>query len=209
MKRVLIVDDHAIIRKGIRQIFEESDQYEVEESSDGQKALELIRKEHWDIVLLGINMPRRNGLEVLQQIKREYPKMPVLVLSIYPENIYAVRCMKTGAAGYMTKNSSPDSIVEVAEQILSGGRYVTDEVADMMLSAINDKSDIMPHENLTNREYQLLTMIASGKTVTQIAHELSLSVKTVSAHRRRILEKLQLHNNTDLIQYAFSNSLVS
>lgn len=209
MKRVLIVDDHAIIRKGLRQIFEESDRYEVAESSDGQKALEMIRKEQWDIVLLDINMPRRSGLEVLQQIKREFPKLPVLVLSIYPENIYAVRCMKTGAAGYMTKNSSPDAIIDVVEQILNGGRYVTDEVAEMMLSAINDKAEVMPHENLTNREYQLLTMIASGKTVTQIAHELSLSVKTVSAHRRRILEKLQLHNNTDLIQYAFSHRLVS
>ncbi|MEQ1591668.1 MAG: response regulator transcription factor [Thiobacillaceae bacterium] len=207
--RILIVDDHAIVRAGLKQILADEDDMSVEGQADtSNEALQLARQESWDVVLLDILMPDRNGIETLQLLKKEHPKLNVLMLSMYRETQYAVRALKSGAAGYLNKQSAPAELVNAIRLVASGKKYISPEVAQELASEISGEHEGLPHEALSNREYQTLCMIASGKAVSVIANSLSLSVKTVSMYRARLLEKMQLKNNAELTHYAIKHGLV-
>jgi DNA-binding NarL/FixJ family response regulator len=207
MIRVLIADDHAIVRKGLRQIAEEQGSMAVSEAADGQECLDKLRQEHWDALVLDINMPGRHGLDVLQVIRDSRPDLPVLVLSMHPEDQYAMRVLKSGAAGYMNKDAAPNELVQAIEKVVAGGRYISPALAEKLAFEIAGGSDKLPHEKLSDREYRVLVMIGAGRSVSQIAEELSLSVKTVSTYRARVLEKMSLSTNADLIRYAIDHNL--
>ncbi|MCB1963794.1 MAG: response regulator transcription factor [Rhodocyclaceae bacterium] len=207
--RVMIADDHAIVRQGLRQILSDTDDMEVAgEACNGVEALQLSRDGEWDVVLMDVSMPDRNGIDALKLIKKEQPRLPVLILSMYPEDQYAIRALKAGAAGYLTKQSAPDQLVTAIRQVASGKKYVSATLAMELADAIGEDSDRPLHEKLSDREYQTLCMIASGKTLTQIAEELNLSVKTVSVYRARLLEKMHLSNNAELTHYGLKFKLV-
>lgn len=178
------------------------------EARNAQEAFARVAKENWDVVVLDITMPGRSGLEVLRELKRLRPKMPVLVLSMHPEDQFAVRMLKTGAAGYLTKESAGEELVGAIERVVRGGRYISSSLAERMASYLNIDVHKAPHERLSNREFLVLRMIASGKAVSQIAKELSLSVKTISTYRARVLEKMDMKNNSELTHYAVQKSLV-
>ncbi len=178
------------------------------EARDSKEALSRVQKENWDVVLLDITMPGRSGLEALRDIKRLRPKLPVLVLSMHPEDQFAVRILKAGAAGYLTKESADEELVGAIKKVVDGGRYVSPSLAERMASYLTIDVQKAPHERLSDREFQVLQMIASGKTVSQIGRELSLSVKTISTHRARLLEKMDLKNNAELTHYAMQMNLV-
>jgi two-component system, NarL family, invasion response regulator UvrY len=178
------------------------------EARNANEALNKVWKEKWDFVVLDITMPGRSGLEVLKEIKKTRPKLPVLVLSMHPEDQFAVRVIKSGASGYMTKESAPEELVGAARKVLAGGRYVSPSLAEIMASNLMDDLHRLPHERLSNREYQILRMIGSGNTVSQIAKQLSLSVKTISTYRTRVLEKMMMKTNAELTRYAIQNQLV-
>lgn len=206
--RVLIADDHAIVRQGLRAILSDTDDMIVAgEAENGIRALQLLRDGHWDVVLMDVNMPDRNGIDTLKLVKKEFPKLPVLMLSMHPEEQYAVRALKAGASGYLSKQSAPEQLVLAIRQVASGKKYVSAEVAEQLATAITE-DDRAPHERLSDREYQTLCMIASGKTLTQIGEELNLSVKTVSVYRARLLEKMKLKNNAELTHYGLKHGLV-
>ena len=208
MIRVLIADDHAIVRQGLKQIIEENGEMRVvAEAANGADALYKMREIACDVVLLDISMPGKSGIEVLKQIREEKPKLPVLMLSIYPEDQYAVRLIKSGAAGYMTKESAPMEVVEAVRRVASGKKYISPTVAEMLANDILAPEEKRPHETLSNREYQIFLLFAAAKTATEIADTLALSVKTVSTHRSRILEKMHMHNNAELMHYAIENNL--
>lgn len=210
MIRIIIADDHAIVRAGLKQILSENpDMTVVGESSDGQDLLEKVRENEYDVVLIDISMPGRNGLEILKQLKIEKPELPVLVLSMHPEEQYAIRTLKAGASGYLTKETASDKLVEAIRRVAQGKKYVSPSLAEKLADSIGKDSVNMPHESLTDREYQVLCMIASGKSVSNIAKELFLSVKTVSTYRTRILEKMNMKNNAELTHYALKNELLS
>jgi len=207
--RILIADDHAIVRHGLRQILSDlADITVAGEATSGVQALQLARQGGWDIVLLDISMPDRNGIDILKQLKKEFPKLPVLMLSMHPEEHYAIRALKAGASGYLTKQSAPELLVTAIRQVACGKKYVSPSLAEELANVISDDSDLAPHEKLSDREYQTLCMIASGKTLTQIAEELKLSVKTVSVYRARLLEKMKLKNNAELTHYGLKQGLV-
>ena len=207
--RILITDDHAVVRKGLLQILRDDfKKAEFVEAGNATEALDRIRKENWDIVVLDITMPGRSGLEALKEIKEARPKLPVLVLSMHPEDQFAVRVLKAGASGYMTKESAPDELVGAVRKIVAGGRYVSPALAEKMASYLAIDTLKPPHERLSDREFVVLRMIASGKTVSRVAEELSLSVKTVSTYRVRILEKMGMASNAELTHYAIKNQLV-
>jgi DNA-binding NarL/FixJ family response regulator len=207
-KRVLIADDHAIVRKGLRQILEENSDITVTaEAVNGQDVLEKMRNGSFDLVLLDISMPGRNGLDVLKDIKASHPGLPVLMLSMYPEEQYAVRALKSGASGYLTKESAPDELMEAVKKVIKGGKYISSSLAEKLAMDLTGGS-INPHEMLSDREFQVMAMIASGKAVKEIADELSLSVKTISTYRTRVLEKMNMHNNAEITRYAIENRLV-
>lgn len=208
--RILIADDHAIVRQGLRQILSDvGDMTVAGEAEDGVKATQMIRSGEWDVVLLDVSMPERNGIDTLKLIKKECPRLPVLMLSMHPEEQYAVRALKAGAAGYLSKHSAPELLVSAIRQVASGKKYVSPAVAEQLANAISDEdSDRPPHEKLSDREYQTLCLMASGKTLTQIGDELNLSVKTVSVYRSRLLEKMNLKNNAELTHYALKHGLV-
>jgi two-component system, NarL family, invasion response regulator UvrY len=207
--RILIADDHAVVRRGLKQILAEAFKRAVfGDAASSQEALERVWKEPWDIVILDLTMPGRSGLEVLKEIKRERPKLPVLILSMHPEDQFAVRLLKAGASGYMTKESAPEELVGAVNKAVAGGRYVSPALADKLASLIVQDAHTAPHENLSDREFLVLRMIASGKPVSAIARDLSLSVKTVSTYRGRLLEKMSMTNNSELVHYAFQNQLV-
>jgi len=212
MTKILIADDHAIVRKGLIKILMESDAWtSVDEAGSGQEALDRVLKGSYDLVLLDISMPGRGGLDVLKEIKERLPFLPVLMLSMHPEKEYALRSMRAGASGYLTKDNAPEELVRAIRKVLSGGRYVTASLAEILVLEVEkkDRAGRLPHEVLSNREYQVLRMIASGKTVSEIAGELFLSVKTVSTYRSRILEKIRAKNNVELTRYAFENRLIT
>lgn len=212
MTKILIADDHAIVRKGLIKILMESDAWtSVDEAGSGQEALDRVLKGSYDLVLLDISMPGRGGLDVLKEIKERLPFLPVLMLSMHPEKEYALRSMRAGASGYLTKDNAPEELVRAIRKVLSGGRYVTASLAEILVLEVEkkDRAGRLPHEILSNREYQVLRMIASGKTVSEIAGELFLSVKTVSTYRSRILEKIRAKNNVELTRYAFENRLIT
>jgi len=207
--RVMIADDHAIVRQGLRQILSDTEDMEVAgEACNGVEALQLSRQGEWDVVLMDVSMPDRNGIDALKLIRKEQPRLPVLILSMYPEEQYAIRALKAGAAGYLTKQSAPDQLVTAIRQVASGKKYVSASLAMELADAITDDTDRPLHERLSDREYQTLCMIASGKTLTQIAEELNLSVKTVSVYRARLLEKMRLRNNAELTHYGLKFGLV-
>jgi two-component system, NarL family, invasion response regulator UvrY len=207
--RILIIDDHAVVRQGLKQILaEEFTQAVFGEAATAQEAIERVWKENWDVVVLDITMPGRSGLDVLKEIKKSRPRLPVLMLSMHPEDQFAVRLLKIGASGYMTKESAPNELVGAVKKVMAGGRYVSPALAEKMASYLAIDVQAAPHERLSDREFLVLRQIASGKTPTIIARELGLSVKTISTYRMRILEKMSMTNNAELTHYAIQNQLV-
>ena len=209
MMRILIVDDHAIVRRGLRELL--SNEFHgaaFGEASDAQQALEQLRKKEWDVALLDIALPGKSGLDLLKELKTEWPKLPVLILSAHPEDQFAVRALKAGAGGYMTKESAPEELAKALRKIMAGGRYVSPALAEMLALGVTKDLTRTPHETLSDREYEVMSRIASGKTVTEIAEELSLSPKTISTYRARVLEKLGLKNSAAIVQYVIRNGLV-
>lgn len=207
--RILIVDDHPIFRAGLKEtLAKESDVEFVGEADNGHKALQLARKQRWDVVVLDITMPGKGGLEVLQELQREQPKLPVLVLSAHPEEQLALRLLKAGAAGYLTKDKAPQVLIAAVRKVLRGGRYISESLAEKAVQALASPTTKPLHEALSDREYQVMRMIASGKTIQEIGKECFLSVRTVSTYRARTLEKMDMKTNTDLIRYALQNKLV-
>lgn len=207
--KILIADDHAIVRHGLKQILaDEFKKSAFGEARNGQEVLDSVWKQEWDVVVLDITMPGRSGLEVLREIKKAKPRLPVLVLSMHPEDQFAVRVLKSGASGYMTKESAPAELVGAVKKIVAGGKHISNSVAEIMASYITMDSKRPPHEQLSNREFQVMRLIASGKTVSEIARMLSLSVRTISTYRARILEKMGMKTNAELTHYAFQHSLV-
>lgn len=207
--RVLIADDHAILRRGLRQIIEETDDLTVVgEAESSAETLGQIRSQPCDVVLLDISMPDRNGMDTLAIIAKDHPKVAVLMLSTHPENQYAVRALRAGAAGYLTKQSAPAQLVNAIRRVATGKKFVTPTVAEELARHVLNDSDRPPHELLSNREYQTMCLIASGSTVSEIALQLSLSVKTVSVYRARILAKLGVTSNAAIAHYAIKNKLV-
>lgn len=209
MIKILIADDHPVVRKGLREIIEETSDMEVaDEASNGQEVLAKVFKKHFDVVLLDISMPGRSGLDILKELKSQLPKLAVLVLSIHPEEQYAVQVLKAGAAGYLTKKSAPEELITALRKVSAGGKYVSPSLAEKLASALETGIEKPPHETLSAREYEVMRKIALGKTVTEIARELFLSPKTISTYRSRILEKIGIKNNAELIRYAIKNRLV-
>ena len=210
MLKVLVGDDHPIFRLGITHIFEKSDEeFNLDEASDGEEVLSKVAKNDYDIVLLDITMPKRDGLDVLKQLKAERPKLPVLIISMYPEKHYAVRALKLGASGYLTKNSVSTELLTAITKILQkGGRYITSSLADQFFSHLKDGVIKQPHETLSEREQQVMFMICSGKSIKEIAESLSLNPKTISVFHTRILKKMKLKNDVELSQYAMKHNLV-
>lgn len=209
MIRILIADDHAILRRGLCQIIAEAQDMAVAaEAENSAQTMKLLREHAVDVVLLDISMPDRNGIDTLKLIKKERPRVPVLMLSMHPENQYAVRALRSGASGYLTKQSAPSQLVNAIRQVTQGKKYVTPGVAEELANHVERGTDEPTHHELSNREYQTMCLIASGRTLTEIADKLSLSVKTVSVYRARVLEKLQFKNNAELTHYAIKNNLV-
>jgi DNA-binding NarL/FixJ family response regulator len=207
--KVFIADDHAIVREGLKQILAETRDIVVAgEAECGLDAVKLFRKSGCHVVLLDISLPDRSGIEVLKQIKKDKPELAVLMLSMHREDQYAIRSLKAGAAGYLTKQSAPKELVNAIRQVASGLKYISPALAQELANHVGDDHEAAPHEALSDREYQTLTMIASGKTVGAIAKELSLSVKTVSEYRARLLSKMKLKNSAELTHYAIKNQLI-
>src|SRR5437763_2729258 len=207
--KILLADDHTVVRHGLKQILaDEFKRATFGEARNAQEALDLVWKDNWDVVILDITMPGRSGLEVLKEIKKSKPKIPVLMLSMHPEDQFAVRLLKIGAAGYMTKESAPNELVGAVKKVVNGGRYVSPSLAEKMASYLAVDVHTPPHERLSDREFLVLRHIASGKTPTAIAKELGLSVKTVSTYRTRILEKMSMANSAELTHYAIQNNLL-
>ena len=209
MIKILIADDHAIVRKGLKQILADAaDIASIDEASSGQEALKKVRENNYNMVLLDISMPDMSGVDVLKQLKMEKPRLPVLILTMHPEDQYAVRILKAGASGYLTKESAPDELISAIQKVSQGGRYISPSLAEKLACDL-DSTAIQPlHEGLSDREYQIMTMLASGKSTKEIAHELSLGMPTVSTYRFRILLKMKLKNNAELISYAIKNNLL-
>jgi DNA-binding NarL/FixJ family response regulator len=207
--RILIADDHPIFRAGLKEtLAKESDVDFVGEADNGHKALQLARKQRWDVVVLDITMPGKGGLEVLQELRRERPKLPVLVLSAHPEDQLALRLLKAGAAGYLTKDKAPEALISAIRKVLSGGKYVSESLAEKAVFQLASETTRPLHETLSDREYQVMSMIAAGKAMKEIAKECFLSVRTVSTYRARLLEKMNMKTNAELIRYALNNKLV-
>lgn len=208
MTRILIADDHPIVRTGLVELIAGAfDNVAFTEANNAQQALEQVWKQDWELVILDISMPGRNGIEILKELKKARPKVPVLILSMHPEEQFARRALKAGAAAYMTKESVPEEVVKALRRVLAGGRYVSAALAEKLASDLRQEPERPIHEILSDREFQVLQMMASGKTVSEIAEELNLSVKTVSTYRARMLEKTGMRNNAELIRYAIQNQL--
>ncbi len=207
--RVLIADDHAVFRRGLKETISEAfPRVTFGEAKSAPETLENVRVQNWDIVILDISMPGQSGLDILNDLRRLRPKLPILLLSMHPEEQYARRALKSGAAGYVTKESVPEELKRAVRQIVAGGRYVSATLAEKLAYDLRSGVDVPVHELLSDREFQVLRMIASGKTVKQIADEIALSVKTVSTYRARILEKTGMKTTAELIRYAFQAQLV-
>jgi two-component system, NarL family, invasion response regulator UvrY len=209
MIKILIADDHAIVREGLKQILSDTGDLVVAgEATNGQEVLELIRHEEWDLIILDLAMQGRDGLYTLKEVKREKSKIPILVLSIYPEEQYAVRALKAGAAGYLTKESAPEELIAAIRKVSQGGKYISASLAEKLAFDLEVDTEKPLHERLSDREYQVMLKIASGKTVKEIADEMSFSIKTISTYRVRALSKMGLKNNAAFTYYALKNGLV-
>jgi len=209
MIRVVVVDDHAVVREGLKRIIAENPGMAVTgEAGDGFEAINVVQKTSCDVVVLDISMPNKSGLDVLKQLQVDHPRLPVLVLSMHAEDQYAVRVLRAGAAGYLTKESAPARLVQAIRKVVRGGKYVSPALAQKLVFDLESGSERPAHELLSDREYQVLCMLSSGKTVTDIANELALSIKTISTYRVRLLEKLKMKNNAELTRYAIKESLV-
>lgn len=207
---VLIADDHTIVREGLKQLLTQIPEVDyIAEASNGQEVLNKIKRKKFDVLVLDISMPGRSGLEILKEIKQRKPKMAILVLSVHSEEQYAVRVLKAGASGYISKSSASDELVRAIKTVYAGGKYITNKTAERLVREIEDDSSKPFHEKLSDREYQVMCMIASGKTVRDISEYLCLSVKTVSTYRARILTKMKMENNSELTFYAIKNKLIS
>ena len=208
--RILIADDHAIVRQGLRQIVAGTQDMEVAaEASSGNEAIQKVRESEPDVVRLDISLGDRNGIDVLKQLRREFPRIRVLMLSMFREDQYAVRALKAGAAGYLNKQMAPAELVSAITLVAKGRRYVTNEIAELLADSINDDQLKPPHELLSDREYQTMLLIAAGKAPGEIAEDLAISIKTFNVYRARILEKMQLKNNVELTRYAIQNALLA
>jgi len=206
--RILLADDHPVVRQGLKRILAEAfGNVVVGEAGNAQEALEQTRRHKWDVALLDITMPGRSGLEVLKEIKQEKPALPVLVLSIHAEDRYAIRALRAGAAGYLTKESVPERLVTAIKKIAGGGKYISESLAEKLAAGLTTNFEQSPQEMLSDREYEVMRMIASGKTVGAIARELSLSEKTISTFRARILQKMRMKSNAEIIYYGVRNDL--
>lgn len=208
MLNILIADDHPIVRYGLKQILAETPQKAVvDEASNGMEVLSKVRQRDYDVVLLDISMPGMNGLDTLKELRTQRPDLPVLILSIHPEEQYALRVLKAGASGYLTKDSAPDELIAAIQKVSSGRKYISPSLADRLALNLQTNVELAAHEALSDREYHVLCLIASGKTVKDIAEELSLSVKTISTYRTRILIKMRMNSNAELIRYAVQHEL--
>lgn len=207
--KVLIADDHAIVRKGLRQILlEEYPFCEIGEASDAEELIKKTLADTWDVVITDLSMPGRSGLDALRQIRETYPKLPVLVLSMHPEDQYAIRVLKAGASGYLNKDTAQDELINAMRKVLNGKKYISAKVAEQMADSIDHNNDKALHELLSDREFDVLKMLSAGKSVSDIAETLSLSSTTVSTYRARILEKMKMKSNADLTRYALENKLI-
>ena len=209
MKRILIADDHELVRRGLKQILaDEFPKLQTGEAGNARDTIEAVRKQAWDMVLLDINMPGRSGLEVLEELKRLRPSMPVVMLTAFPEEDYAVRSFKLGAAGYVNKRSASDELLAAVRKALAGGRYVSASLAEKLAASVAGDAPAVPHETLSNRELQLLRFIAQGRSIKEIASELGLSEKTIGTYRTRLSQKMGLSTNVELTRYAMQQKLV-
>jgi two-component system invasion response regulator UvrY len=208
MKRILIVDDHAVVRDGVKRIFDEPGAVVFGEASTGLEALQLAREKDWDLAVLDLTLGNDSGLEVLKEFKQIRPQLPVLILSMHSEEQYARRAFKAGASGYITKDSSRTELAKAVTQLMSGGMYITSALAERLVFDLGRGSDRAPHETLSDREFQVMRLIASGRTVTEIAGLLSLSDKTISTYRSRLLEKMGMRTSAEIARYAIQNNLV-
>jgi DNA-binding NarL/FixJ family response regulator len=206
--RILLVDDHAIVRRGLTKILkDEFSQADFGEAGNAAEAIEKVRQGHWDVVVLDITLPGRSGLDVLKEIRLSQPRLPVLVLSMHPEDQYAKRVLRAGASGYMTKESAPDELATAVRNVCAGGKYVSAALAEKLAVELEDGSPKAPHEKLSDREYEVMRLIAAGKTVSEIAAGMSLSVKTVSTYRSRILEKTGMKTNAEVMRYVMETGI--
>ncbi|PWT98337.1 MAG: DNA-binding response regulator [Bacteroidetes bacterium] len=209
MLRILIVDDHAIVRKGIKQLLlEEYAGAHIEEAGDAESLVQFVTRDPWDVVLCDLNMPGRSGLDALNYIKHNFPDLPVLIMSIYPEDQYALRVFKAGASGYLSKQSIHDEILQAIQTVLKGRKYISPVVAELLAEAVHGENAKDPHQLLSDREFDIFKLLAQGKSVTEIAAQLSISSSTVSTYRYRILEKMNMRSNADLTKYAIEAKLI-
>jgi DNA-binding NarL/FixJ family response regulator len=207
--KILITDDHAVVRLGLKQLLAaEFKRATFGEAANAAEAIDHVSRQNWDVVVLDLNMPGRGGLEVLREIKKIRPQLPVVILSMHPEDQFAMRLLKAGAAGYLTKETAPEQLVCAIRKVVAGGHYVSPALAEQMVSFLGVDVQVPPHERLSDREFLVLRLLAAGKPVSAIARELSLSVKTISTYRQRTLEKMGMANNAELIRYAIQKHLV-
>jgi DNA-binding NarL/FixJ family response regulator len=209
MLKVLVVDDFPLFRRGVRDLLGEGiKDAKIGEASDAHEMLKLLRLKPWDVAILDISMPGMNGLDALKQVRQEFPDLPVLILSMYPEEQYAIRTIKAGADGYLAKSSAPEELVNAIKKVHEGGKYVSPALGEALALTLKSGAEKVPHELLSDREYQVLCFIGSGKTVGEIADETNLSVTTISTYRARILEKMRMKTNAELTRYAIQQGLV-
>lgn len=209
MNRILIADDHAVVRRGLKQIISDEPDFQViGEAHDGQEALDLIARANCEAVVLDVTLPIKNGLVVLQEAKTTRPDLPILILSMHPEEQFAVRALKLGASGYLTKESAPDELINALRKVISGGKYVSATLAEQLVAELGSPVQRPNPDKLSEREFQVLQQIAAGRTISQIAEALTLSVKTVSTYRSRLLSKMKMKTNAELVRYAIQQGLI-
>ena len=209
MLKILIADDHTVVRKGLKQILlDEFPNAQIEEVPDAEELIKKVMQAKWDVVVSDLSMPGRSGLDALQQIKLSFPDLPVLILSIHPEEQYALRALKAGASGYLSKDTAPDELVKAVQKVLLGKKYISQSIAEKLANTFSSNTDKHLHENLSNREFDVMKLLANGKSVSEIAETLSLSITTVSTYRARVMTKMNLRSNSDLTKYAIENKLI-
>jgi len=209
MIKVLIADDHAIVRQGLKQILADIPDMEVfGEAGSGDEALKFIRDAGWTIMLLDIAMPGKNVMELIKLAKQQSPHLPILILSMYPEDQYAIRMLRAGADGYLTKESAPEQLVAAIRKVAKGGKYISPTMTEKLIAELNSNQDVPLHATLTDREFQVFCGICAGKSITDLSQQMTLSVKTISTYRTRLMKKMNMSKNAEIIHYAFKNDLL-